>query len=66
MAIFQTEYLKSHQLAQQVHVTKKLVFGLNFMVPEVLMAETGRVWSYLACKNDFLALFITVFSLLNH
>ena len=64
MAIFQTEYLKSHQLALQVHVTKKLVFGLDFMLPGVLGAEIGRFWSYLACKNDFFALFTAVFELL--
>ena len=64
MAIFQTEYLESHQLAQQVHTTKKLVFGLLFMVPGVPGATIGRFWSYIACKNDFFALFTTVFDLL--
>ena len=64
MAIFQTEYLKSQQLAKQVHITKKLDFWINFMVPGVPGAEIGRFWSYLACKNDFFALFTTDFTLI--
>ena len=64
MAIFQAEYLKSHQFALQVRVTKKLVFGLDIMLPGVLGAITGHFWSYLACKNDFFALFTTDFTLI--
>ena len=63
MAIFRTEYLKSHQLALQVHLTKKLVFWILFMATGVSGAEIGRFWSYLACKNDFFAFFTTDFTL---
>ena len=63
IAIFQTEYLKSQKLARQVHVTKKLVFRLNFIIPGVPDSENQRFMSYTACKKDFFALFFTVFSL---
>ena len=62
MAIFQTEYLKLLQLVRQVPITKKLGFGLNFLMPGVPHSENQRFVSYPACKNDFLALFTTVFS----
>ena len=64
IAIFQTEYLKSQQLARQVHVTKKLDFRLNFILPGVPDSENWRFLSYTACKIDFLTVFSTVFSLL--
>ena len=64
VAIFQTEYLKSQQLARQVHVTKKLDFRLNFIIPGVPDSENWRFLSYPACKIDFLKGFTTVFSLL--
>ena len=63
MAIFHTEYLKSLQLVRQVHITKKLGFGFNFITTGVPDSENQRFLSYTACKNDFFALFITVFSL---
>ena len=63
MAIFQTEYLKLLQLVRQVHITKKLGFGFNFITTGVPDSENQRFLSYTACKNDFFALFITVFSL---
>ena len=65
MAIFQTEYLKLLQLVRQVHITKKLGFGFNFITTGVPDSENWRFVSYPACKNDFFALFITVFSPLN-
>ena len=63
MAIFQTEYLKLLQLVRQVHLTKKLDFGFNFITTGVPESENQRFMSYTACKNDFFALFTTVFSL---
>ena len=63
MAIFHTEYLKSLQLAKQVHKTKKLVFGLNFIIPGAPDSENWRFGSYTACKIDFFELFTTDFTL---
>ena len=64
MAIFQTEYLKSLQLVRQVHITKKLGFGFNFITTGVPDSENQRFLSYTACKIDFLTVFSTVISLL--
>ena len=64
MAIFQTEYLRRPEESESNLITKKLVFGLNFMPPGVLGATIGRFLSYLAYKNAFFALFTTVFELL--
>ena len=63
MAIFQTEYLKLLQLVRQVHVTKKWVFRLNFIIPGVPDSENWRFLSYQACQNGFFTLFSTVFPL---
>ena len=63
--IFRAEYLQLLQLVRQAYLRKKSGIGLNFIPKEVLQAKIGRFWSYPACKNDFFALFITVFSPLN-
>ena len=63
MAIFHTRYLSYLKAFREVHKTKKLVFGLNFIIPGVPDSENQRFGSYPACKNDFFALFTTVFTL---
>ena len=62
VAIFWAEYLRRPEESESNLITKKLGFGLNFMIPGVLGAEIGRFLSYSACKMAFLQFLVLFFA----